>query len=77
MLIKLQISDVMPFMPNVFVDITKFIDINKQVLEIYTEEMRKPLHSRSFDNAIKLNSMRVNTVEFNYVEAFQLMREIK
>ena len=47
---------VQAFSPNVFIDITDYIDIKKQVLEIYSEEMRQPPHSRSIDNALRLKS---------------------
>jgi len=65
------------FSPNVYIDITEYIHIKKQVLDIYSEEMRQPPHSRSIDNALRLNSLRGNSIGVDYVEAFMLLRAIK
>ena len=62
------------FSPNVSIDITDYIDIKKQVLEVYSEEMRQPPHSRSIDNALRLNALRGNSVGVDYAEAFELIR---
>jgi LmbE family N-acetylglucosaminyl deacetylase len=62
------------FSPNVFIDITNYVDIKKQVLEVYSEEMHQPPHSRSIDNAIRLNALRGRTVGVDYAEAFMLIR---
>tara|TARA_B100000795_G_C22705278_1_gene401307 strand:- start:178 stop:843 length:666 start_codon:yes stop_codon:yes gene_type:complete len=63
-----------PFSPNVYIDITDYIDIKKQVLEVYSEEMHQPPHSRSIDNALRLNALRGNSVGMDYAEAFELIR---
>ena len=65
------------FSPNVFVDITDFIDIKHQVLDVYREEMRQIPHSRSIENAIRLNSLRGNSVGQEYAEAFIMLRLVK
>ena len=62
------------FSPNVYMYITDYIDIKKQVLEVYSEEMRQPPHSRSIDNALRLNALRGNSVGVDYAEAFELIR---
>ena len=67
----------LPFTPNVFIDITDYIDIKKQVLEVYSEEMRQSPHSRSIDNTIRLSSLRGSTVGVIYAEAFELIRSIQ
>lgn len=64
------------FSPNVFIDITDFIYIKKQVLEVYSEEMHQPPHSRTVDNALRLNALRGSTVGVNYAEAFVAIRII-
>jgi N-acetylglucosamine malate deacetylase 1 len=66
-----------PFSPNVYIDITDYIDIKKQVLEVYSEEMRQPPHSRSIDNALRLNALRGNSVGVDYAEAFMILRVIR
>ena len=72
-----QTPDVESFNPNVFIDITEYIDIKKQVLNVYSEEMRKPPHTRSIENAIHLNALRGSSVGVNYAEAFKLIRYVK
>jgi LmbE family N-acetylglucosaminyl deacetylase len=62
------------FSPNVFIDITGYINIKKQVLKFYSEEMHEPPHSRSIDNALRLNALRGNSVGVDYAEAFELIR---
>lgn len=70
-------SGVKPFSPNVYIDITDYIDIKKQVLEVYSTEMREPPHSRSVENAIRLNALRGSSVGVDYAEAFELIRMIR
>ena len=72
-----QTPDLESFNPNVFIDITEYIDIKKQVLNVYSEEMRKPPHTRSIENAIHLNALRGNSVGVDYAEAFKLIRYVK
>ena len=72
-----QTPGVESFNPNVFVDITDYIDIKKQVLEVYSEEMRQPPHSRSIDNALRLNALRGNSVGVDYAEAFISIRILR
>ena len=62
------------FSPNVFIDITDYIDIKKQVLNVYSGEMHKPPHSRSVENILRLNALRGNSVGVDYAEAFDLIR---
>lgn len=69
-----QTPGVLSFSPNVFIDITDCIDLKKQALEAYSEEMRQPPHSRSVDNAIRLNALRGNSIGVSYAESFELIR---
>jgi N-acetylglucosamine malate deacetylase 1 len=62
------------FSPNVYIDIIDYIDIKRQVLEVYSKEMHQPPHSRSIDNALRLNALRGNSVGMDYAEAFELIR---
>lgn len=39
-----------PFLPNLFVDISAYMEIKMQALEAYTLEMRAPPHSRSAEH---------------------------
>lgn len=72
-----QTPGVGSFCPNVFIDITDYIDIKKQVLKVYSEEMRQTPHSRSIINAIRLSALRGNSVGVEYAETFYLVRMIK
>jgi LmbE family N-acetylglucosaminyl deacetylase len=72
-----QAPGVLPFTPNVFVDITGHIKTKRKVLEAYSEEMRKAPHSRSIENAIRQVSLRGNAVGVEYAEAFITIREMK
>jgi LmbE family N-acetylglucosaminyl deacetylase len=65
------------FNPNMFVNITDFIDLKKQVLEVYSVEMHQQPHSRSVDNALRLNALRGNSVGVDYAEAFIAIRILK
>jgi LmbE family N-acetylglucosaminyl deacetylase len=69
-----QTPGILPFIPNVFVDIKGYIDIKKQALNVYSEEMRQSPHSRSIDNALRLNALRGNSIGVDYAEAFKLIR---
>jgi N-acetylglucosamine malate deacetylase 1 len=64
------------FSPNVFIDVTDYIYIKKQVLKVYSEEMRIIPHSRSIENVIRLSALRGNSVGVDYAEAFLLVRKI-
>lgn len=72
-----QIANCCPFTPTMFVDISEYIDIKTQVLNAYSEEMREAPHSRSTENAIRLNAIRGNSVGLDYVEAFETLRCLK
>jgi LmbE family N-acetylglucosaminyl deacetylase len=72
-----QTPGVESFCPNMFIDITDYIDLKKQVLKAYSEEMHKTPHSRSIDNAIRLNAVRGNSVGVDYAEAFVLIRMVQ
>lgn len=72
-----QTPGVHSFTPTVFVDISSYLDIKKAVLECYKDEMRQPPHSRSIENAIRLNAVRGNAVGLAHAEAFELLRNIK
>jgi len=72
-----QTPGVNVFCPNVYVDITEFIEIKKKVLSVYSEEMRQPPHTRSIENALRLCELRGSAVGIKSAEAFMCIREIK
>jgi len=72
-----QTPGLMPFIPNLFVDISGYIEIKREVLENYSVEMRESPHSRSIANIINLARVRGSSIGVNYAEAFVLLRELK
>ena len=50
------------FVPNYFVDITKYLEKKIKLLKVYKNEMRKWPHSRSFENVKFLAKTRGATV---------------
>jgi N-acetylglucosamine malate deacetylase 1 len=71
-----QTPGYLPFIPNMYVDISEYIGVKRQALEVYREEMRKPPHSRSIDNVVRLNSLRGSSVGVDYAEALILLRRV-
>jgi len=69
-----QTPGYLSFIPNVYIDISSYIEIKRKALEAYNEEIHQPPHSRSVDNSIRLNALRGNTIGVDYAEAFELIR---
>jgi|APSaa5957512535_1039671.scaffolds.fasta_scaffold27375_3 N-acetylglucosamine malate deacetylase 1 len=67
----------LPFMPNMFVDISKQIEIKNIALAFYSDEMRPPPHSRSIKNILRINAYRGNSMGVDYAEAFMVNRILK
>lgn len=64
------------FSPNVYVDISKFLEKKIEVLKEYDIEMRAYPHSRSYENVSNLAKVRGATVGLVAAEAFCLERFI-
>ena len=65
-----------PFVPNVFADITQYIDRKLEIMAMFeTEHQQAPL-PRSFDAIRALSRYRGATIGCEYAEAFMLVREI-
>ena len=65
------------FYPNVFVDISKYIDKKIQIMEIYKNEMGNHPFPRSERNIRSLGTLRGATSGCEYAEGFMLIKEIK
>jgi len=64
------------FMPNVFIDISDFMDIKLQALDLYRQEMRDFPHPRSMEG-IRTSAKRWGSViGTQAAEAFMLVREV-
>lgn len=65
------------FIPNVFVDISNYIDRKIEAMKIYKNEMGKHPFPRSEKNIRALATYRGATSACNYAESFMLIKEIK
>lgn len=66
-----------PFRPNVFVDISKTIEVKVKALQRYEEEVRAFPHPRSPEALRTLARTRGSAVGVPYAEAFELIRSIR
>jgi len=64
------------FFPNVFIDITKYIDKKIQIMRLYRSEIKKHPFPRSEKNIRALATFRGSTCGFEYAESFILLKEI-
>jgi LmbE family N-acetylglucosaminyl deacetylase len=66
-----------PFIPNVFIDISAYLEIKMKALAAYGLEMRDEPHARSLTNAKRLAELRGNCVGVVVAEGLSLVRLIK
>ena len=64
------------FSPNLFIDITNFIEQKLTALSYYESEMRKEPHPRSIEGVKNLAKLRGYSVGLDYAESFMVIREI-
>jgi LmbE family N-acetylglucosaminyl deacetylase len=67
----------LPFLPNLFIDISNYLDKKASSLEAYNLEMRPSPHSRSIEHIINLARHRGYCVGVNAAEAFMVMRILR
>jgi LmbE family N-acetylglucosaminyl deacetylase len=65
------------FVPNVFVDISKYIDKKIQIMNVYKSEVGIHPFPRSERNIRALATLRGATCECEFAESFVLLKEIK
>jgi len=65
------------FIPNVFVDITKFMDKKLEIMEIFASEIQEHPFPRSIKNLKALATFRGATAGCEYAESFILLKEIR
>ena len=65
-----------PFTPNVFMDITPYIDKKLQACAMYESQMQQAPHQRSIEALRALSITRGHSVGFQHAEAFMLVREL-
>ena len=64
------------FVPNVFVDISKYIDDKLSIMSIYNSEVMEYPLPRSLDSIKALARYRGSQIGVEYAEAFYLLREV-
>lgn len=64
------------FIPNVFSDISNYIENKIEILKLYDSEIGEPPFPRSIDNIRALARYRGSSVSTQFAEAFMLVREI-
>ena len=65
------------FIPNVYNDITEYIDKKVKALQKFTTQLAEFPNPRSIETIEALAKFRGNTVSIPYAEAFMLLREVK
>lgn len=66
-----------PFIPNLYVDITKFLSKKLEAIKAYSQEMRPSPHSRSLEHVEILARHRGLTVGVEAAEAFAIYRILR
>ena len=64
------------FIPNIFVDTTKYFEKKLEIFKIYKSEVMEEPFPRSLDSIKALARYRGSQIGVEYVEAFMLVREI-
>jgi LmbE family N-acetylglucosaminyl deacetylase len=64
------------FIPNVFVDISKYINKKLEIMQIYESELQEHPFPRSIKNIKALATFRGATSGCYYAESFMLLKEI-
>lgn len=64
------------FIPNLFIDIDKYIKCKINAIKSYKGEVKKKPHSRSIEGVKNLSKIRGNQCGVNYAEAYEVIREI-
>jgi len=65
------------FIPNIFVDISEFLDEKLEIMKIYKNEISKHPFPRSLRNIEALATFRGSTAGCEYAESFMLLKEIQ
>ena len=68
-----------PFNPQLFINITKFIDIKTEAIKSYKSvfEKKKNMYSKYFDSIVGRAKFRGETIGVDYAEAFVVVKRIE
>jgi len=78
----LSSTDAMPpnvgrtFVPNIFTDISRFIDRKLEIMSLYSSEVHPYPMPRSLESIRALARLRGSTIGVEHAEAFSLVREV-
>jgi len=64
------------FLPNMFTDVTEFIERKLEIMGLYTSELQPSPLPRALDSLRALARVRGATIGVEYAEAFMLVREV-
>ena len=64
------------FIPNVYSDISGFIEEKIRIMKIYDSEIHELLFPRSVENIMAVGRFRGSTITVEYAEVFMLIRDI-
>jgi LmbE family N-acetylglucosaminyl deacetylase len=64
------------FLPNVFIDVTEFLEKKLEIMGLYESELHAPPLPRALDSLRALARVRGATIGVEYAEAFMLVREV-
>ena len=64
------------FIPNVFMDISDFIERKYELLNVFESELLTSPYTRSIDAILALSKYRGSQINVNYAEAFMLLKEV-
>ena len=64
------------FRPGVYIDITGFIELKKEAMQLFETELKIAPHPRSIELISALAMKRGSEIGVKYAEAFMLIREI-
>jgi len=65
------------FVPNVFVDITEFMEKKLEIMQVFKSEIAEHPFPRSLRNLEALATLRGATAGSEYAESFMLLKEIR
>lgn len=71
-----EISNSVAFSPNLFIDISDYINKKIEIMNIYKSEIQPEYYPRSIDNIQALAKYRGGMVSINYAEAFKMLKGI-
>jgi LmbE family N-acetylglucosaminyl deacetylase len=64
------------FLPNVFIDVTEFLEKKLEIMGLYESELQATPLPRALDSLRALARVRGATIGVEYAEAFMLVREV-